>query len=129
MVWLLRAFVALFLFVSPVLSYPDYHYRATVNRVIDGDTIVVDLKLGMNVVLENTHIRLFGVNAPETNTADGKAVKKLVEGLLPPGSEIILQTIKDKTGKYGRYLGIVYLPDHTQLNSYLLDNDHAKPEK
>ena len=118
--------IALFLFITPVSAH-DYMYPAKVVRIIDGDTIVVDINLGMKHVIQKEPIRLYGVNTPEMNTMEGKYVKKLVVQMIPPGSDIILETIKDKKGKYGRILGIIYLLDGTQLNLWLLNNGHAIP--
>ena len=125
--------IALFLFITPVSAH-DYMYPAKVVRIIDGDTIVVDINLGMKHVILKEQIRLYGINTPEMNTKEGKDVKKLVVQMIPPGTDIILETIKDKRGKFGRILGIIYLtqsvpvlniPNHTQLKLWLLKNDHA----
>ncbi len=119
-------FVALFLFVLPVSAH-DYMYPAKVVRIIDGDTIVVDIHIGLKHVILKEQIRLYGINTPEMRDQAGKDVKKLVVDMIPPGSMITLETIKDKRGKYGRVLGIIYLLDGTQLNLWLLNNGHAIP--
>ena len=139
---MIRYLLAAYLFVVMFALYitipavaHDYMYPAKVVRIIDGDTIVVDINLGMKHVILKEQIRLYGINTPEMNTMEGKYVKKLVVQMIPPGTDIILETIKDKRGKYGRILGIIYLtqsvpllniPNHTQLNLWLLNNDHAK---
>ena len=53
------------LLLSPSIFALDYIYPATMERVIDGDTIVVDLYLGLNVILDDQHIRLYGIDAWE----------------------------------------------------------------
>ena len=134
--YLLSTFLVLCLstfLVFPVSAH-EYMYPAKVVRIIDGDTIVVDINLGMRHVILKEQIRLYGINTPEMNTMEGKYVKKLVVQMIPPGTDIILETIKDKRGKYGRILGIIYLTqpvpsldvdNYTQLNLWLLNNDHA----
>jgi len=47
-----------------------YEYHAKVTQVVDGDTIVVDIDLGFNVVLANQSVRLLGVDTPESRTSD-----------------------------------------------------------
>ncbi len=42
-----------------------YYYRAKVLRVIDGDTMDVDLDLGFDVVLAKQRVRLYGIDTPE----------------------------------------------------------------
>ncbi len=118
--------IALFaLFTIPV-SADEFSYPAKIVRIIDGDTIVVDINLGMRHIVEREQIRLYGINTPEMNTQEGKDVKKIVEKFLPIGSEITLETIKDKRGKYGRILGVIFLKNGMQLNLWLLENGHAK---
>ena len=47
-----------------------YEYHARVTQVVDGDTIVVDIDLGFNVVLSDQSVRLLGVDTPESRTSD-----------------------------------------------------------
>ena len=47
-----------------------YEYKAIVTRVIDGDTIDVDIQLGFDVVLAKQRIRLLGIDTPESRTRD-----------------------------------------------------------
>lgn len=88
-----------------------YHYRAYVNSVYDGDTITVEIDLGFNIVARNEKIRLFGINAPEMRGSEKEEGKKSRDYLrsLILGKEIILETKKDKKGKYGRYLGTIWI--------------------
>ncbi len=116
--------VALFLFTVPASAH-EYMYPAKVVRIIDGDTIVVDINLGMKHVIQKEPLRLYGVNTPEMRTQEGRDVKALVEKMIPVGSDIMLETIKDKRGKFGRILAIIYLENGKQLNLWLLENGHA----
>jgi micrococcal nuclease len=82
-----------------------YEYQCTVIRVIDGDTVDVAIDLGLRIY-HQTRIRLYGINAPEMSTDEGKRAKARLSELMPVGGEFILRTIKDRKEKYGRYLGI-----------------------
>ena len=86
-----------------------YVFNATVLKIIDGDTVDVDVDLGWNISVTNQRIRLYAVDCPESRTRDleekkyGLAAKAFVQEFLPIGSQVLLRT-HDK-GKYGRYLG------------------------
>lgn len=105
-----------------------YHYKAHVTKVYDGDTITVNLDCGMNVILKNQKIRLYGINTPELRGSDEEKEKGrdardfLREKIL--NKTITLRTILDKTGKYGRLLGVVYVDD-IDINELLLTEGHA----
>ena len=87
-----------------------YTYNCKVVRVVDGDTVDVDIDLGFGVYLNKKRIRLKGIDAPETRTRDleekekGLASKEYVQALLPEGSAQILVT-SSYQGKYGRIIG------------------------
>ena len=86
-----------------------YEYNVTLRKVIDGDTIDVDIDCGFDIVLSNQRIRLYGIDTPESRTRDpeekkcGKLASKFVEDHL--GETFALRTHKDAKGKYGRILG------------------------
>ena len=88
-----------------------YHYTAQVLSVYDGDTCRVDIDLGLGIWIRNEKLRLVRINAPEV-TGDTKvlglasrdALRELIDG-----KEIIIETIKDKRGKYGRYLAEIWV--------------------
>ena len=88
-----------------------YVYTAIVDSVYDGDTITCTVRCGFGVELVKQKIRLYGLNTPEVRGESREqglvARDKLREKIL--GKEIFLKTIKDRKGKYGRYLCIVYL--------------------
>lgn len=90
-----------------------YHYKAFVTKVYDGDTITVDIDLGLNIVVKEEKIRLHRINAPEVKGKEkSKGIKSrdyLAKLLLE--KPIVLKTIKDKKGKFGRYIGEIYLED------------------
>ena len=88
-----------------------YEYRCKILRVVDGDTVDVDIDLGFGVWMHRERVRMFGIDTPESRTRDleekkyGMAAKEYVKAFLPIGSMQTLQTEKDKTGKFGRILG------------------------
>jgi len=88
-----------------------YHYKAFVASVYDGDTITVDIDLGLHVTMKKEKIRLARINAPELRGKEREEGIKsrdfLRERVLK--KEIYLETIKDRKGKYGRYLGEIWL--------------------
>jgi micrococcal nuclease len=100
-------------------------YNATVTGVYDGDTITCEIDLGFSVKTLQK-VRLFGIDTPELRKEEYKdgiiARDKLRELILD--KNISLYTIKDKKGKYGRYLGIIY-KDNVNINRYMIDNGYA----
>ena len=105
-----------------------YEYKANVCSVYDADTIRVDIDLGCGVWLRNEPLRLFGINAPELRgpeRPEGLASRDFMRGLLPAGREIVIRTVKDKKGKFGRYLATV-LRDGENLNDLLVAEGYAE---
>ena len=109
-----------------------YEYRSSLVKIIDGDTIDVDLDLGFAVVLKKQRIRLYGINTPESRTRDkeeklyGLAAKARLRELLEQADTITVKTAIDKKarGKYGRILGTIYIDD-INVNQLLVDEGHA----
>lgn len=96
--------------VLPEFQIPNYTYRARVVKVVDGDTIDVDLDVGFETTLRK-RLRLMGVNAWETKGKErdkGLEAKRFAEGFLVNGKEIWVQTLMDAKGKYGRVLAFVW---------------------
>lgn len=108
---------------------PDlYFYRCWVKRVVDADTIDVELDYGWGEKNADVRLRLYRIDAFEirgTERPKGLAAKAFVEALLPPGDEIIIRSHKDERGKFGRPLADVYLPDGRCLNDLLVTEGHA----
>jgi|TARA_R110000824_G_scaffold124996_5_gene283861 micrococcal nuclease len=110
-----------------------FHYKASVNRVVDGDTIDVTLDLGFDIQLKG-RVRFAGVNAPESRTKDavekqaGLAAKRYVEDWISAlESNVIIETSLDATGKYGRILGRILNDDGDCLNDEMVSIGHATP--
>ena len=100
----------------------DYKYKAHVTGVYDGDTITVDIDLGMDMWKKNVKIRLNRIDTPEMRGPEkivGKQVRDYVR-VLVLDQDVVLITIKDKTGKYGRYLAEVIVGD-MNLGDHLLE--------
>tara|TARA_R110001632_G_scaffold7932_4_gene31212 strand:+ start:1122 stop:1529 length:408 start_codon:yes stop_codon:yes gene_type:complete len=108
-----------------------YDYQCTIVRVVDGDTVDVDIDLGFDTWRRSERIRLYGVDTPECRTLDaeekaaGLLAKEFVEDALHVGGTYRLQT-KEK-GKFGRYLGTIYLTDDTSINAALVTEHLAVP--
>ena len=111
-----------------------YQYRCVIVKIIDGDTVDVDIDLGFGVWMKKQRIRLYGVDTPESRTRDleekefGLLAKDYVKSHLPLGSGQTLKTHKDDKGKFGRILGefVVEMSEGmTTLNDLLIKNHHA----
>ena len=106
-------------------------YRATVVRVVDGDTIRLDIDLGFDVILKNQSVRLYGVDTPECRTTDlkdkaaGLLAKNVVKGFIDQGSVVTIKTLLDDKGKFGRILGTIVDERGVNINHYLIDNAYA----
>ena len=96
-----------------------YEYRATLLKIVDGDTIDCDIDLGFGIVLTNQRIRLYGIDTPESRTRDleekkcGKLAAKYIEDHIKVSTSFTLRSRLDKKGKYGRILGelICFVPE------------------
>jgi micrococcal nuclease len=102
-----------------------YQYNCIIKRIIDGDSIVVDIDLGFSTWLKDVSVRVLGINAPEVRTKDlvekaaGMKTKARVEELLPVGSEAIVNTVITKE-KFGRILGDFLIDGKESLGRVLL---------
>lgn len=113
---------------------PAYQYKAKVMSVYDGDTVTlsVDVGFAINVTL---HTRLYGIGAPELRHEGGRASRDHLIFLLgmrdaTPTSTIYVQTIKDRTEKYGRYLSVLFRRDlrgMPSVNQLMISDGFAQP--
>ena len=108
-----------------------YNYIANVVDVYDGDTITVDIDLGLHAWIRGEKIRFNRINAPELRGAErpkGLISRDYLRSLIL-NKEIIIETIKDTKGKYGRYLGEIWLKvndaDYLNVNDDLVKNGFA----
>lgn len=103
-----------------------YIYNAYVENIYDGDTITCTIDCGFGVFLKKQKIRLYELNAPEIRgetREDGIISRDALRNKILQ-KNIILKTIKDKKGKYGRYLGIIYYKNEN-INDWLIENKYA----
>jgi len=110
-----------------------YEYRIKkVIKVVDGDTIDVDIDLGFKISYTQ-RVRLAGIDSPESRTKDlrekalGLEVKNKVKSAMDSAKTIVIKTeLPDSTEKYGRILGWVYLDNSLKsLNEQLIDEGYA----
>ena len=100
-----------------------YEYKATIRKIVDGDTADVDIDLGFDCWMHNQRIRLYGIDTPECRTrnkqekAHGLLAKKYVQETLIVGEVYALRT-REK-GKFGRYLGEIKV-GRTTINKLLI---------
>jgi micrococcal nuclease len=120
-----------------------YIYKAELIRVVDGDTVDLISDLGFDT-LKRERFRLYGIDAPELRTKEGKEAKAWLWEVLQPLETIYVQTIqlstKAKRDKYGRFLAVLYddLSDidanrlmrtpvsPMSINSQMIEAGHAK---
>lgn len=103
-----------------------YEYAATVQRVVDGDTVDLMVDLGFD-----THrfdrFRLYGINAAEHGTPSGNAATAYLKGILTAGLTVTATTHKDKFDKYGRMLAVLTTADGKSVNDEMVASGHAAP--
>ena len=119
-------------------------YPARIVKVVDGDTLDVELTLtasvdvpvGLGTTLTatasehvSTRLRLVGLNAPEKSTSEGLDAIEYVALWMKrhPGPYAATTLPGDRKEKYGRYLATVTAADGSVLNDGLLADGHAKP--
>jgi micrococcal nuclease len=116
-----------------------YEYKARVIRVVDGDTVDVDIDLGFGIWLNNERVRIMGIDTPESRTRDkiekqfGLAAKKRLKELLKTYCTLKTQVSsngEDMKGKFGRILGDFQVYDdkkdsYRPVSQVLIDEGHA----
>ena len=111
-----------------------YEYKCKVLKVVDGDTVDVDIDLGFGVWLHKERVRIMGIDTPESRTSDkvekvfGLAAKERLISLL--GEDAILDTQvskkgEDMKGKFGRILGNFRTIDGDHCADILIGEGHA----
>ena len=112
-------------------------YDVAVVRVVDGDTVDVDINLGFGVWLKDERVRIMGIDTPESRTRDdveklfGKASGARLEELMKDGGKLITTEDKageDMKGKFGRILGDFYVEHDgkkTRVTDVLIEEGHA----
>ena len=107
-----------------------YQYICTVTKIIDGDTLDVDIDLGFSVKLTKQRIRMLGIDTPESRTRNleekkrGLLSKAYLASKCPVGSRVKL-TSHDK-GKFGRILGEIFeMESEVSINKIMCDEGYA----
>jgi len=104
----------------------NYTYKARVTEVYDGDTVTVDIDLGFHMTMRRVKLRLAGLDAPEVRGPErqlGLAARDALRAKAL-GHDVVIQTFKDATEKYGRYLAVVTL-DGENVNEWLVALGYA----
>jgi len=112
-----------------------YEYKSKILRVVDGDTVDVDIDLGFGVWMHKERVRIMGIDTPESRTRDkvekkfGLASKARLKELMPIGSMQILKTQidksgEDKKGKFGRILGD-FIINEQLVTSIMINEGYA----
>ena len=111
-----------------------YEYKCKVNKVIDGDTVDVDIDLGFGVVLTDERVRVMGIDTPESRTRNkveklfGLASKARLKELLTKHCVLKTEINKngeDMKGKFGRVLGDFVATDGRMITDILIEEGYA----
>ena len=116
-------------------------YPVEITRVVDGDTVDVNIDLGFNIVLTGERVRIMGIDTPESRTSDkvekvfGLASKDRLKHLLEHGAHLVTTLEKDgddAKGKFGRILGdfnVYYAEEdrEARVSEILVKEGHAVP--
>jgi micrococcal nuclease len=113
-----------------------FNYRCKVIKVVDGDTVDVDIDLGFGIWMKDERVRLYGIDTPESRTSDkeeklyGLAAKEFLANMCDDEWMILECNKYDSKGKFGRILGSLRrttnYADQT-VNEYLIEKYHAVP--
>ena len=108
-----------------------YRYKVYVTRVVDGDTVDVDIDLGFGMIYKKQRVRMMGIDTPESRTRDleekfyGKLSKAHLKKILD-GQEV--QLVSHDKGKFGRILGELYIgSSNFSVNQQMIKEHHAVP--
>tara|TARA_B100000424_G_C22931334_1_gene495419 strand:+ start:234 stop:656 length:423 start_codon:yes stop_codon:yes gene_type:complete len=112
-----------------------YRYKVDIVKVIDGDTVDVDIDLGFGMVYKKQRVRLKGIDTPESRTRNleekkfGLAAKAyLKEELNGPDAYTHIELVSHDKGKFGRILGELFVGGSScSINQLMIDKHHAVP--
>ena len=109
-------------------------YNADLVKVVDGDTVDVDIDLGFGIWLKNERVRIMGIDTPESRTRDlvekqfGLAAKYRLQALLEEDCTLVTTDDRhgeDERGKFGRVLGDFRVADGRLATQVLIEEGHA----
>ena len=108
-----------------------YEYRCKILRIVDGDTVDVDVDLGFGTWMHKERVRLLGIDTPESRTRDkeekkrGLISKAFLKDKIKLAKKLTIKTHKgSETGKFGRILGEVFA-DGVNLNQMMCNDGYA----
>jgi micrococcal nuclease len=108
-------------------------YDVTVIKIVDGDTVDVDIDLGFGICLKDERVRIMGIDTPESRTRDkvedlfGEAAKSRLKELMAEGGKLITTEDRkgeDMKGKFGRILGDFEI-DGKRVTDIMIEEGHA----
>ena len=108
-----------------------YEYDVKIVKVIDGDTVDVDIDLGFGVWIHKERVRLHGIDTPESRTSDatekvfGLKAKAFLEKWVTAGDVTLRTKTFDAKGKFGRILGELWYAGEHNINQKMIDEHHA----
>ena len=102
-----------------------YEYTAEIVSIYDGDTVRLNIDLGMGVWQHNVSARVNGIDCPEMNTKAGKAARAFALSVLKVGETVKVRTLKDRKEKYGRYLVEITLKSGESYAALAIAAGHA----
>ena len=108
-------------------------YKCVIQRIVDGDTVDVNIDLGFGIWKKKERVRIAGIDTPEKRTRDkvekifGLAATEKAHTLIPEGSNQIIRTRRDRAGKYGRTMGDFVLEDGRLYTDIMVESHHAVP--
>ena len=106
------------------MTGPLYTYRAVVTAIHDGDSLHLAVSLGFHLTVDVT-CRLHGVNARELADLGGLEARDHLAALCPPGSTVLFRSLGPD--KYGRWLGVLELPDGRDVATEMIRAGMAAP--
>tara|TARA_R110001592_G_scaffold162629_1_gene396258 strand:+ start:576 stop:1124 length:549 start_codon:yes stop_codon:yes gene_type:complete len=112
-----------------------YEYKCKIRKIVDGDTVDIDIDLGFGVWLNDERVRIIGIDTPESRTSDpiekifGKAAKARLDSLLGEDAILVSQVKGDGNeemrGKFGRILGDFKTINGELVTKKLMGEGHA----
>ena len=111
-----------------------YEYKVKVRRVVDGDTVDVDIDLGFGVWLYKQRVRLYGIDTPESRTRDleekkfGLKAKEYLKKWITTEDDRVVSLLSHGSGKFGRILGelfVTFNSDKVNVNETMIEDHHA----
>jgi micrococcal nuclease len=111
-------------------------YDVHIIKVVDGDTVDVDIDLGFGICLKDERVRIMGIDTPESRTSDpveklfGLAAKNRLYSLLEKDAKLITTEDKsgeDMKGKFGRILGDFRASDGRLVTEIMIEEGHCVP--